>query len=162
MDEIYVGYVDAYQAFNDDHFLEVALKNANFILNDQRRDDGGLFHSYKEGRTTINAYLEDYCFVTEAYIALYQATFDQRWLDLAKELTDYTIEHFHDDETGMFFFTSNLDKALVARKHEVRDNVIPGSNSTMARVLFLLGHYYDHAGYQAISDQMLNLSLIHI
>lgn len=150
------GYVDAYQAFGDKHYLEVALNNANFIANTQRRDDGGLFHNYKDGRTTINAYLEDYCHTIEAFVALYQATFDEQWLNTARELADYSIKHFHDAESGMFYFTSDLDKALVARKQDIRDNVIPGSNSSMARGLLLLGHYFDEPQYIEISDQMLN------
>jgi len=157
------GLVRAYTVFNEPKFLKAALKNANFILTTVKRDDGGLFHSYKKGRTTINGYLEDYAFTIEAFIALYGATFDEKWLNTAKELMEYTIEHFYDLPTGqagktsgMFFFTSDLDKALIARKMEVNDNVIPASNSSIAKSLFMLGHYFDDENYNKISTQMLN------
>ena len=150
------GLVDAYTVFNEPKFLKAALKNANFILTTVKRDDGGLFHSYKKGRTTINGYLEDYAFTIEAFIALYEATFDEKWLNTAKELMEYTIEHFYDKTSGMFFFTSDLDKALIARKMEVNDNVIPASNSSIAKSLFMLGHYFDNKSFNDISTQMLN------
>lgn len=150
------AYVDAYSIFKEEGFLKVALKNANFIETRQRRDDGGLFHSYKGGRTTINGYLEDYAFTCEAFIALYESTFDENWLRSAKELLDYSIVHFYDNASGMFFFTSTLDPALVARKMEVNDNVIPASNSSLAKSLFRLGHYYNDETYTNKAIQMLN------
>ncbi|MEW6468257.1 MAG: thioredoxin domain-containing protein [Bacteroidota bacterium] len=149
------GYVDAYTAFGEPAFLKAAWKNLDFILKKMRRPDGGLFHSYKAGRATINAYLEDYAFTIEALIALYQATFDESWLGAADELMRYSIVHFLDRESGMFFFTSDLDPELIARKMETSDNVIPASNSSIARSLFCLYHYYGNAEYLNMSRQML-------
>ena len=150
------GYVDAYLTFGEQHFLDVALNNANFILDKQLRKDGGLNHSYKEGRSTINGYLEDYAFVIDAFLKLYEATFDEKWLKEADALMAYSIEHFYDYESGMFFFTSDEDPALIARKMEVNDNVIPASNSAMANNLFVLSHHYDSVEYLEKSTQMLN------
>ncbi len=149
------GYVDAYQVFDEQAFLDAAEKSAQFILHQQRRTDGGLNHSYKAGKSTINGYLEDYCFTIEALIALYEATFDEKWLYEAKQLADYTIDHFYDEATGLFYFTSDVDPPLIARKTEVSDNVIPASNSSMAKGLSLLGHYFDNERYNAIAQQML-------
>lgn len=150
------GYVDAYKVFGESQYLETARKSAAFILETQRRDDGGLWHSYKGGRSTINGYLEDYCFTIEALVAMYEATFERKWLEEAHQLADYTVAHFLDEEQQMFFFTSDLDKALIARKTEVHDNVIPASNSSMARGLYYLGHYYDNEEYLNLSEAMLN------
>jgi uncharacterized protein YyaL (SSP411 family) len=150
------GYVDAYLTFGEQHFLDIALENANFILKKQLRKDGGLNHSYKEGRSTINGYLEDYAFVIDAFLKLYEATFDELWLKEADALMAYAIEHFYDYDSGMFFFTSDEDPALIARKMEINDNVIPASNSTMANNLFVLSHHYDRADYKQKSVQMLN------
>jgi len=149
------GYVDAYNVFGEDRFLKAALKNANFIVETQIRKDGGLNHNYKNGVSNLDGYLEDYSFTTEAFIALYQATFDEKWLTEAKQLTDYAIEHFYDVNTGFFFFTSNNAKGLVARKMELSDNVIPASNSSMAKTLFLLGELYYDKNYTDKSKQML-------
>ena len=149
------GYVDAYTVFGEERFLKVAIKNANFIVETQIRKDGGLNHNYKNGVSNLDGYLEDYSFTTEAFIALYQATFDEKWLTEAKQLTDYAIEHFYDPNTGFFFFTSNNAKGLVARKMELTDNVIPASNSSMAKTLFLLGELYYDKNYTDKSKQML-------
>ena len=133
------GYVDAYLTFGEKHHLDIALKNANFIVKNQLKNDGRLWHSYKEGRSTINGYLEDYALLTSAFIRLYEATFDTKWLEYSEKLIKYTIEHFYDNNSGMFYFTSDLDMKLIARKMEINDNVIPASNSVIANSLFDLG-----------------------
>lgn len=150
------GYIDVYRVLGEPKYLEAAQKNLQFILNTQRREDGGLWHSHKEGRSTINGFLEDYCFTIEALVSMYEATFDIQWLNEAKSLANYTIDKFYDDRSGMFFFNSEDDEQLIARKTEVHDNVIPASNSSMAKGLFYLGHYFDNQRYLDISQQMLN------
>lgn len=150
------GYCDAYAALGDPAYLKTAEKGMDLILDRCRRSDGGLWHSYKDGRASINGYLEDYCFTIEALEALYGITFDERWLHTARELTEYAIDHFMDEESGMFFFTSDLDPPLIARKADVTDNVIPSSNASMAMGLFLLGHHFAEDRYHAIAKRMLN------
>jgi len=150
------GYINAYTAFNDQHFLDIALKNANFIAKKQLQGDGSLFRNYKNGKSNIPAYLEDYATVADAFISLYEATLDEKWLALAKQLTDYSFDHFFDDTSRMFFFTSDLEKGLIARKMDTDDNVIPSSNSIMANNLFKLGHYYANGSYLATAQTMLN------
>ncbi len=150
------GYVDAYRVFNDKHFLDIALKNANFIKKNQLRKDGGLNHNYKNGKSNINGYLEDYATVIDAYIALYEITLDQNWLDVSKQLADYCYSHFYNKEVNMFYFTSDEDTNLITRKMEIHDNVIPASNSVLARNLYKLGHYFENKKYGTTSKQMLN------
>jgi len=155
------GYVDAYNVFNDPAFLKMAQINAAFILK-KMFVDNKLFHSYKNGRSTINGFLEDYCFTIEAFIALYQATFQEEYLENANKLMLYCIEHFQDKASGMFYFTSDEDKALITRKMELSDNVIPSSNSSIAKSLFLLGHYLENETYISMSRKMLNNVLAEI
>jgi uncharacterized protein YyaL (SSP411 family) len=150
------GYIDAYRVFNEPHFLEIALKNANFIKNKQLREDGGLNHNYKNGTSNINGYLEDYATVIEAYIALYETTLDENWLNISKNLTDYCFKHFYNSDIKMFYFTSDKDRNLIARKMEITDNVIPASNSILANCLFKLGRYFENNHFKNISKQMLN------
>tara|TARA_Y100000782_G_scaffold115487_1_gene159073 strand:+ start:5129 stop:7243 length:2115 start_codon:yes stop_codon:yes gene_type:complete len=150
------GYADAYRVFQEERFLEIALKNAAFISSTMRKDDNGLWHSYKKGEVKINGYLEDYAFTIEAFIALYQATFDEKWLIEAKTLADYAIVHFFNKENGMFYFTSSVDNPLIARKTEIMDNVIPSTNSAMAKVLYQLGIYIEDQRFLEMSEQMLN------
>jgi uncharacterized protein YyaL (SSP411 family) len=150
------GYTDAYNTFGEPSFLAAAVKNAQLILGKLRREDGGLLHSYKNGKATINGYLEDYSCAAEAFISLYEATFEERWLHTAAELVKYSIDHFYDENSRVFWFTSDLDPPLVARKMEVADNVTPASNSIMARVLFTLGHHLDNREYIEMAKQMIN------
>ena len=150
------GYVDAYRVFDDEHFLERALANANFLVSVQMRKEGGLYRNFKNKKSTINAYLEDYASVIDAFIGLYEVTFDEQWLQYAKGLTDYSFTHFQDKKSKMFFFTSDEDKDLIARKIEVDDNVIPASNSMMANNLFRLGHYFSNKIYSSTAKQMLH------
>jgi len=86
---------------------------------------------------------------------LYQATFDEKYLETAQKLQDYALEHFFDNESGMFYYTSDIDKALISRKMEINDNVIPSSNSEMAMNLFYLGQIYYNENYIEKSRQML-------
>ena len=150
------GYADAYRVFNEERFLKAALKNAQFIITTQSKEDGGLNHSYKEGKSTINGYLEDYATTIDALIAIYENTLEEKWLQHARNLINYTLDNFFDEKSNMFFFTSNQDTALVSRTIEYRDNVVPASNSIMAINLFKLSQYYSNASYEKTAMTMLN------
>jgi uncharacterized protein YyaL (SSP411 family) len=150
------GYIDAYRVFDDSHFLDVALKNAKFIENFLLKEDGTLYRNYKNNKASINGYLEDYAAIIDAYISLYEVTLDNKWLQLSKNLTDTSFDYFFDSTSKMFFFTSNKDTQLIARKMEVEDNVMPASNSMMAKNLFKLSHYFDNDYYLKTSTQMLS------
>jgi uncharacterized protein len=149
------GYVAAYTALGGEGFLLSAVRNMEFLLGKGRRPDGGLYRNFTGGRFTINGFLEDYAYAAEALISLYQATFQEKWLTTARELADYAIAHFRDPVSGLFYFTSDLDKPLVARKMEIMDNVTPASNSSMAKVLFALGIYFGEESYSGLAAQML-------
>ncbi|MCA1756909.1 MAG: thioredoxin domain-containing protein, partial [Bacteroidales bacterium] len=150
------GYIDAYRVFNEQKFLDAALKNAEFILHRLKTTDGKLFRNYKNGKASVNAFLDDYALTIDAFISLYQITFDEKWLDKAQSLTDYTLKHFYDSESGMFYYTSDLDPALIARKMEILDNVIPSANSVIAKDLFILGSYFSIDEYINKSGKMIN------
>jgi uncharacterized protein YyaL (SSP411 family) len=133
------GYVDAYKAFGEDAWLERARKNGNFIREAFLQKDGRLNRNHKGGQSTINAFLDDYALTIQAFIALYEVTFDRSWLDVAEQLTRYVLEHFEEESSGLFRFTSSLDPPLLTNSLELSDNVIPASNSVMARNLYRLG-----------------------
>lgn len=149
------GLCDAYTIFKEDRFLSLALDNANWIIKKQLRVDGGLWRNYKNGRSNIQGFLEDYAHVISAFISLYESTLNEEWLDRSNNLIKYVIKHFYDEKSGMFFFTQD-DTPLIARKMEVTDNVIPSSNSVMARNLYYISKYYNNCHYEKISKQMLS------
>ncbi len=149
------GYVDAYLAFGNDEYLETAIKNANFILKNQTQKDNRLNRNFKDGKSNINGFLDDYALTIDAFVALYQATFNENWLNKANDLMQYVQKHFYNSETTMYNYTSSIDPPLIAKRSEYADNVIPGSNSVMARNLFNLGTLLYKPGYLEKSKQML-------
>ncbi len=136
------GLVDAYFALGDDSYLNDALKTADFIVENQLRDGGSLNRSNRNNRSSINGFLDDYSFTIEAFIRLYNATFDEKWLNQADQLMAYVRANFINDETQMFYYTSSKDDPLITRKTELNDSEIPSSNSSIAHSLYQLGHYY--------------------
>jgi uncharacterized protein YyaL (SSP411 family) len=146
--------VDAYCAWGDARYRAAALRNAHFIA-DHLIVDGRLMRNFKAGKASINAFLDDYALVAEAFTALYQVTFDPQWLHKAQALVEQAITHFYNPEAQLFFFTSDQDPALIARKMDLIDNVIPASNSILANVLFDLGHLLDRQDYVGRAERML-------
>jgi len=150
------GYCDAFDTFGEDFFLESAITNAKFISGKMMEEDGQLYRNFKNGKRNINAFLDDYSLTIEAFIGLYESTFDEQWLYNAKKLTDYAIKHFKDEKSGLFYYTSDLDDSLIVRKMELSDNVIPASNSSLAKGLFKLANYFYKKDYKDIAKNMLS------
>lgn len=149
------GLVDAYRYLEDEIYLDLALKNAAFIEGELLKEDGSLYRNHKNGTSTINAFLDDYATVIDAYFALYEVTFDEKWLNRSKNLLDYAKKHFFDAASGMFFYTSDQDQSLIRRTIEVDDNVISSSNSMMAINLYKFDKLFPGEGYGETSNQML-------
>ena len=152
------AYADAYRVFKEPEFLKIAETNAEFLLSRMASDDE-LIRVYqglsgKKGNYET-AFLDDYAFVIDGLISLYEATFNEKWLLQARSFANHAIDHFFDDESGMFFYTSNKGEELIARKQEIFDNVMPSSNSAMANNLFKLGHFFDDRSYLDKASQML-------
>ncbi len=149
------GLIDAYRYIGNEEYLNLALKNANFITQNLKTTDGGLYHNYKEGKSSINGYLEDYASVIDAYIGLYEVTFDVKWLDEAKALVSYCKDNFIDSESGLFFFTSVKDEFVIRRTLETTDNVVPASNSIMAKNLYKLSKLFPEEKYEDLVEPMM-------
>ena len=149
------GYLDAYRVFKEDDFLAIALNNVNFLLENAKSGDGGLTRSYKDGKSSINGFLDDYSLLIQACIGLYEATFEEKWLREAEQLTEYAIDHFFNEHNGMFYYTSDDDPELITRKTELSNSTMPSSNSTMAHNLYYLGTYLYQEKYLKMASQML-------
>ena len=149
------GYLDAFKAFNEQEYLDIALKSANFIKNNLIGSEGELYHNFKKGKTSVKGFLEDYAIVISSFIDLYEITENKSWLEISKSLTEYSISKFYNSENGMFYFTESNLTSAIDRKTEIVDNVIPSSNAFMAENLFKLGHYFFDEGYNGKSSQML-------
>lgn len=151
------GLCQAYRAFNNPKYLELALQNAGFIYTNLIGQNSRISRVYNvntAGETSV-AFLDDYANIIDGFIALYEVTFDEQWLQQAKKLTDTAIAHYYDEINGIFFYTADDDEQLIARKSEIMDGVTPASNSAMAINLKKLGLLFDHEGYAAVSAQLL-------
>ena len=149
------GLTDAYRYLGDPRYLEMAINSIRFLEMNLQNTDGGLFHNHKEGKSTINGFLEDYATLIDAFLGLHEVTLDESWLEKAKTQTNYVLQHFLDPESGLFFFTSDTQEVLVRRTLETADNVIPASNSIMAHALFKLSLLFPGAGYDTHLLKML-------
>lgn len=149
------GLADSSQVFNERSYYELARGAAKAIFERLSMPDGGLYRNFKNGKATIPGFLDDYAFFIDALIALYQADFEEVWLQEAKRLTDYVLDHFEDTDSPMLFYTAVNGEALIARKHEVMDNVIPSSNSVMSQNLQKLGLLFDEPHYTEKASAML-------
>ncbi|KAF0248503.1 MAG: hypothetical protein FD167_2093, partial [bacterium] len=119
--------------------------------------NGRLRRSYKNDQARFNAYQEDYAYLIDALIAVYEATFQTKWLVEARRLTDIMIEQFWDEEEGGFFFTSNDHEELITRSKEYSDNATPSGNSVAVDILIKLTHIFNDERYREIATRVLNL-----
>lgn len=149
------GLLEAYRYLGNKNYLDLALRNANFIKEELIGEDYSLLHNYKEGKSSINGYLEDYASLIDAYIALYEVSFDENWLQLARALTNYCIDNYWAPDAGLFYFTSKKDHFIIRRTLETSDNVVPASNSMMARNLFKLSKLLFEPKLEDMANEML-------
>lgn len=149
------AYLDAYRVFDNENYLNQAESAAEFIIKHMIKDDHSLFRSYKKGNAKIDAFLDDYSFTIDAFIKLYQETGKIKYINIAKDLSTYVSEHFTDENTAMFYYSSDKDFNLIVRQKEVSDNVIPASNSSMAMNLYKLGMIYSDT---KLIDRSLKMS----
>lgn len=118
--------------------LAAARTAAEFVLTHMSQEDGRLLRSYKDGQARFNAYLEDYASLVRALLALYEATFDLRWLGEATRLAKLMTAQFLDPENGGFFQTGADHERLVVRRKDLIDNAVPSGNSLAAESLIRL------------------------
>lgn len=148
------GLADVYRAVGDEHVLQLAKKTALF-LKDNLINEGIIYRSYKNGKATISGFLDDYAYLVDACIELYQVTFNEEWLNLALWITETAIERFGDENGVYFYYSSGDDTTLVARKLELTDNVLPSSNAVMAHNLLRLSVYFERHPWRNRAEQMV-------
>ena len=132
------SFAEAAAILDREDYLSIAERNAQFVLDNLRRD-GLLLRTYKDGKAKLNGYLEDYSFFADGLIALYESTGELRWLEEARAITDRMTEEFWDDAEGGFFYTGKSHEELIVRSKDYFDNATPSGNSVAAEVLLRLG-----------------------
>jgi uncharacterized protein YyaL (SSP411 family) len=148
---------EAGAALGRDDYLEGARAAVDFVLSELRDADGRLLRTYKDGEARLNAYLEDHAFLLEALLTLYEASFETRWFEQARDLAETMIERFGDPEQGGFFSTSSDHEELIARRKEVGDHPIPSGNSAAAVGLLRLAALSGERRYEEQAVGVLRL-----
>lgn len=148
------AFAEAARVLKRDDYLEVAERNADFLLSELRTPEGRLHHTWKEGVAKFNGYLEDYTHLIEGLLELYQTTFDPRWYLAARELADVMVEHFSTPDAG-FFDTSDDHEDLIVRPRELQDNAVPSGNGMAALVLSRLAGLAVEPRYLELAREML-------
>jgi len=135
-------------------YLEAAGKAATFTLEQLRRDDGRLLHCWRHGRAYLDGYLDDYSYFINALISLYEASFEEKWLTIADELTGDMIQHFS-DPAGGFFYTANDHEKLITRHKDIQDSSVPSGNAMAAMALLRLAGFTDRGSYQQLAEKTI-------
>lgn len=150
------AYINAYKATTNEKYLEMAIKNANFIEQNLLTESGQLFRIFKNKKSSTSAFLDDYSLTATAFLNLYETTFNLHWLTLSKKILEYVNLHFINKDADMYYYTSDLAEGLIARKYELSDNVIPASNSIMANLLYKMGLLFENKEYSNIALNMFS------
>jgi uncharacterized protein YyaL (SSP411 family) len=149
------GFIDAFKATGNRSYLEAALKNAEFMKEHFITKEGEVFHSLRPGGEPVPGFLDDFAWMSKAFINLYEVTFDVRWLTMARAITDVALQKFDHEKADFFFYSPYGLPNPIARKMEVYDNVIPSSNSVFAEVLLRLGEYFQEVNYELIARKAI-------
>ncbi len=147
-----MALADAFQSTGEEKYRMRALETMTFIKENLLAEDYSVIRSYK---SEIPGFLDDHAFVSMALLMVYQISFEEGWLAIAKRVIERSIEKYFNSERGVFYYSSDSEANPVGKQSEVTDNVIPSSNSVMAQVLFLASGFFDNQEYFAISRQML-------
>jgi uncharacterized protein YyaL (SSP411 family) len=151
------SFAEAARVLGRDDYRQLAIKNAEFVLANLRRD-GRLLRTHKDGESKLNAYLEDYAYLADGLLALYEATFETRWFAEARALVETMIAQFWDESEGGFFFTSSDHEELISRTKDFYDNATPAGNSVAAHVLLRLSLYTGDQRYRDMAERVLRLT----
>ncbi len=132
----------------------LAVNNYNFLI-EQLGMSLPLAHTWKDGKAKYPAFLDDHAYLADACLALYELTFDTGYLDKAKELSEYAIEHFSDNGNLFFHYTHQAQDDVIVRKKEIYDGATPSANAVMAFNLYRLSVIYDNSTWRKRSDDMM-------
>lgn len=150
------SFAEAGAVLDREDYTNIARRNARFIL-DNLRSDGLLLRTYKDGVAKLNGYLEDYAFLSDGLLTLYETTGELEWLEESLGLTAKMVEEFWDDQDGGFFFTGKSHETLIVRSKDYFDNATPSGNSVAADVLLRLAVLTDNEDYRRRAATVLRL-----
>ena len=143
-----------YRAVRDPRYLEAAVKATQFIRQHMLRDDGTLWHTWREGQASLDAYLDDYGYFIDALCELYQIAPQEADLQLACQLAEQLMQHFS-DPAGGFYFTSDTHETLIARTKDLADTSVPSGNAMAASGLLTLSRLTGRNDFRQAAESAL-------
>jgi uncharacterized protein YyaL (SSP411 family) len=149
------AFAEAARAFESHEYRRIAVASAEFLVGRLRTEDGRLARTYKDGRAKIPGFLEDHALLGEALVAVYETTWDERWLREARTLADQVLQSFWDDEQGIFFDTAADAEQLVIRPRDLFDNATPSGNSAAVNALLRLAELVGDERYSRVARRVL-------
>ena len=149
------GLTDAYMAFHDEQFLTLAKKNARFLKDSVMTEKGKLYHTWKNGKSSVDGFMEDYALLIQAFISLFETTGNVEWLNNAKILTEYSFKYFYNSENGLFYYSAKENSGVLTNHYQNEDNVIPAANSVMGNNLHKLYLILGEPQYLNYAKKML-------
>ena len=150
------GLTDAYKAFGDSEFLNMAEKTATFILNHLVTGTWKLYHSWKAGKCSVDGFMDDYAFTIQAFISLFEVSGNVVWLNHARCLSGYALKHFFDPEKKLYLFSGQPVTIGITDHFQNEDNVVPSANSVMAHNLHKLNFLLGRTEYLFMVKKMLD------
>jgi uncharacterized protein len=145
-------------ALGEANYGAAASSAADFILKNMRRNDGRLLHTFRAGKATLDAYLDDYAALANSLVSLYETLGDERWIDEAVRLADVILDKFSDSEGGGFFYTASDHEQLLIRTKELTDSSTPSGNALAATALLRLGKLVGRADYLDAAEATLTVA----
>lgn len=151
------AFAEAGRALNRPDYTAVATHNARFLYETMRTKNGRLLRTWRAAaEAKYNGYLEDYAYLADGLLALYQTTFDEQWFTWALELAETMLAHFADEEHGGFYDTSDDHEDLFHRPKDVQDNAIPSANAMAAQALLRLSLYTGNGNYWDVAENAVS------
>ncbi len=147
------AFAEAGRYLKRQDFLDTAIRNAHFLLNNLFHD-GRLLRSWRAGNAKYNAYLEDYAGLVLALLSLYQSDPNPYWYQQALKLADEMVAHYSDPEGG-FFDTRDDHENLLLRPKDIQDNATPSGNALAANALLQIAAYGDRPEWRKLAEDML-------
>ncbi|MCA9116483.1 MAG: thioredoxin domain-containing protein, partial [Planctomycetaceae bacterium] len=135
-------------------YVAAAARAAEFVAGQMRDEEGRLLRSWREGQAGLNAYLDDYAFLS-GLLELHLATGEQKWLNAARRLTDQQVAQFADKERGGFYFTAVHHEELLTRTRNAWDGALPSGNGMAVQNLIRLASFTGEDSYRILAEQTL-------
>ncbi len=150
------AFANAAKATGNKEYSETAIAQLIFLFEKfkDEKQSGAFHHNYKNGIAANPAFLDDYSTLIKACIDVYELSFKIEWLEQAKTLAQYVVEHFTDKAEPLFFYTPEWQNDVVVRKKEYFDNATPSGNSMMAENLYRLGVIFNKSEWREIAINM--------